>query len=316
MRTSRSRLLLLLTCLLLVFAACGNDDDTDNDAADSADDAADTADDDAAAAEVTVASFAFGESEILANIYGLALADAGVDVDYKLKLGPREIVAPALEKGEIDIVPEYLGNLLSFLDADASKPGDDVDATTGKLRTAAGAKKLTVLEPSEATDGDVIVMTKAKATELGVTKISDLKGKEAALVMGGPPECQTRITCLTGLQDVYGLEFKEFKALDTGGPLTVGALKDGSIQLARLFSSDPAIKANDFVELEDDKFIQPAGNVVPVVRDDALTDTIEEALDKVSAALTTEDLIEMNTRVDVDKEDAKTVAEEWVKENL
>ena len=159
-------------------------------------------------------------------------------------------------------------------------------------------------------------MTKAQAEELGVKSISDLKGKESKLVMGGPPECASRITCYKGLQDVYGLRFEEFKPLDTGGPITVKSLKDGDVDVARLFSSDPAIKSNDFVVLDDDKFIQPAGNVVPVIRTEALTDEIETILNKVSAALTTADLIELNTRVDIEKEDAATVAEEWLEANL
>ncbi|HVM07107.1 MAG TPA: ABC transporter substrate-binding protein [Acidimicrobiales bacterium] len=311
MKPSRIKLLALFTLLmLLMFSACGGDDDGGGTSA---------GDDDTGAGsgpQVTIASFGFGESEILANIYGKALEAEGIKVNYKLKLGAREIVAPALEKGDIDIVPEYVGNLLAFYDANASEPGDDVEATTSKLRELAKAKKLTVLEPSEAADGDVLAMTKKKADELGVKKISDLKGKESSLVMGGPPECAQRITCYKGLQDVYGLRFREFKALDTGGPITVKSLKDGDVDVARLFSSDPAIKSNDFVVLEDDQFIQPAGNVVPVVRDEALTDEIKEILNKVSAALTTEDLIDLNTRVDVEKEDAAAVAEDWIKENL
>jgi len=306
---ARTRLLALFTLLmLLMFTACGGDDDGDGDAGG-------TTDTTAAGPRVTVASFGFGESEILANIYGKALEAAGVNVSYKLKLGAREIVAPALEKGEVDIVPEYAGNLLAFFDANASEPGDDVATTAEKLREAASTRRLTVLEPSDAANGDIIAMTRAKATQLGVTKISDLKGKETTLVMGGPPECAQRITCFKGLRDVYGLQFDEFKPLDTGGPITVKSLKDGDVDVARLFSSDPAIRANDFVVLEDDRFIQPAGNVVPVIRDEALTDEIAEILNKVSAALTTEDLIELNTRVDVEKEDASTVAEEWLEEH-
>ena len=306
---TRTRLLALFTLLmLLMFSACGGDDDGGS----AGDDTTNTTE----AAAVTVASFGFGESEILANIYGKALEDAGVKVNYKLKLGAREIVAPALEKGEIDLVPEYVGNLLAFYDASASAPGDDLDATTTKLRDAATAKKVSVLEPSPAADGDVIAMSKAKAEELNVKKISDLKGKESSLVFGGPPECAQRITCLKGLQDVYGLKFKEFKPLDVGGPVTVKSLKDGDVHVARLFSSDPAIKTNNFVVLDDDKYIQPAGNVVPVIRTEALTDEIEDVLNKVSAALTTDALIELNTKVDVEKEDAATVAEEWLKENL
>lgn len=307
--TSPPKLLALFTLLmLLMFAACGGDDDGNGSGG--------STDTTTAGPRVTVASFGFGESEILANIYGKALEAEGINVSYKLKLGAREIVAPALEKGEIDLVPEYVGNLLAFYDADASEPGDDVATTTAKLRERAEAKGLEVLEPSDAADGDILAMTKAQADELGVKRISDLKGKESRLVMGGPPECASRITCYKGLQDVYGLRFEEFKPLDTGGPITVKSLKDGDVDVARLFSSDPAIRSNDFVVLEDDRFIQPAGNVVPVIRTEALTDEIAEILNRVSAALTTDDLIELNTRVDIEKEDAATVAEEWLEENL
>lgn len=306
MRPIRLRLAALAAVLAIAMAACGGGDDDEN-----------AGDDDAATtAAITVASANFGENEILANIYGLALEKARVKVTYKLKLGGREILAPALEKGELDLVPEYAGNLLAFYNAEASKPGDDLAATTEKLRTEAKAKKLTVLEPSLAADGDVIAMTSERATALKVQRISDLKGKESGLVMGGPPECAQRITCLKGLQDVYGLRFKEFKPLDVGGPITVKSLKDGTVQVARLFSSDPALKANGFVVLEDDKFIQPAGNIVPVIRDEVLTDTIRDVLNAVSGVLTTDDLIDLNKRVDIDKEDAKAVAQDWVDEHL
>ena len=312
MRSPRFRLTAALGVLVLASAfalgGCGSDDDDTGSA--SSDGTT------APASSVTIASANFSENEILADIYGLALEKAGVKVTYKLKLGGREILAPALEKGELDLVPEYAGNLLAFYNATASTPGDDLSTTVDKLRTEAKAKKLTVLEPSAAADGDIIAMTKEKATAIGATKISDLDGKESGLVMGGPPECVQRITCLKGLQDVYGLKFKEFKPLDVGGPITVKSLKDGSVQVARLFSADPALKANDFVVLDDDKFIQPAGNIVPVIRDEALTDTIREALDKVSKALTTDDLIDLNKRVDIDKEDAKTVAQDWVTKHL
>ena len=304
-RLRLAALVAVLAVVAVVLAACGSDDD-DTDAVGDTDEAA----------AITIASANFSENEILANIYGLALEKARVEVSYKLKLGGREILAPALEKGELDLVPEYVGNLLAFYNADASKPGDDLAATTEKLRTEAKAKKLTVLEPSPAADGDVIAMTRQQASTLRVERISDLKGKESGLVMGGPPECAQRITCLKGLQDVYGLQFKEFKPLDVGGPITVKSLKDGTVHVARLFSSDPALKANDFVVLEDDKFIQPAGNVVPVIRDEVLTDTIRDVLDAVSAVLTTDDLIDMNKRVDIDKEDAKAVAQDWVAEHL
>jgi osmoprotectant transport system substrate-binding protein len=298
----RSRLLAVLGVSAVVLAACGGDSGSSSSSTTTA-----------KATSITIGSAGFTENEILANVYATALGNAGIKVTLKTKLGPREIVEPALEKGEIDLVPEYLGNLLAFFDPTASKPGDDVAATLVKLQTVAKTKKLTVLEPSKATDGDIIAMTKAKATALGATKISDLKGKDSTLVMGGPPECATRVTCLKGLQDVYGLKFKEFKPLDTGGPLTVTALKDGTVHLARLFSADTAIKDNDFVVLDDDKFIQPAGNVVPLIRDSAVTDKIRTVLDKVSSTMTTDQLVALNAEVSgPTKPDPKTVAEKWV----
>jgi osmoprotectant transport system substrate-binding protein len=302
MRTHRFRLLAALAVVGFVLAACGGGNGSSSSSTTTA-----------APAAITIGSFGFTESEILADIYGKALEDAGVKVTYKLKLGSREVVAPAMDKGEIDVVPEYVGNLLSFYNPNASQPGDDLAATTSKLRTEAKAKKITVLEPSDAADGDIIAMTKAKATSLSAVKISDLKRNDSALVMGGPPECPQRITCLKGLQDVYGLKFKDFKPLDAGGPLTVTALKDGTVQLARLFSSDPAIKKNDFVVLDDDKFIQPAGNVVPLIRDSAVTDKIRTVLDKVSSTMTTDQLVALNAEVSgPTKPDPKTVAEKWV----
>jgi osmoprotectant transport system substrate-binding protein len=299
---AKSAAVALALAPLLVLAACSGD------RGESTDDTTTTA----PGPEITVASFEFGESEILAAIYGAALEGAGVRVNYRLKLGPREVVAPALEKGEVDLVPEYVGNLLVFYDAAARSPGDDLPTATEKLRERARDKNLVVLQPSAATNGDVIAMTRAKATSLGVTKISDLRGKESRLVFGGPPECAQRLTCLKGLQDVYGLRFADFKPLDSGGPVTVASLRDGDVDVARLFSSDPSIGANDFVVLEDDRSIQPQGNVVPVVRDDVLDAEIEAVLDKVSASLTTDDLISFRTKVDLQQEDPATVAGEWL----
>ena len=294
--------------LLVTAAGCG----------DSGDDTGSTDTTEAEAkGSVTVGSFNFSESVLLANLYAKVLEDAGYKTTVRANLGAREIVFPALEKGEIDVIPEYLGNALAFVAPDAAKPGDDVDATTTKLTDAIKAKNLSLLEPSKATDGDVIAVTKATAREHNLKTISDLAPVAGQLVLGGPPECPTRITCGLGLDQVYGLKFKDFKALDTGGPITKGALEKGDVDVARLFSSDPAIKEKDFVVLEDDKFIQPAGNVVPLIRTEAVDEELTELLNNLSAELTTDDLIDMNKRIDIDKEDPDQVAQEYlVEKNL
>lgn len=286
--------------LLVTAAACG----------DSGDDTAST-DTSEAKGSVTIGSFNFSESVLLANLYAKVLGDAGYDTTVRANLGAREIVFPALEKGEIDVIPEYLGNALAYVDKNATEPGN-VDSAKTRLTEAVKSRGLAVLEPSDATDGDILAVTKATADEHSLKKISDLAPVAAQLTLGGPPECPTRITCGLGLEQVYGLSFKGFKALDTGGPITRGALEKGDVDVARLFSADAAIEEMNFVILEDDKFIQPAGNVVPVIRTEKVDDEITEILNKLSSTLTTDELIAMNKKIDVDKQDPDKVAEEYL----
>ena len=290
--------------LLLTAAACGDDSGGGTDSADTTE----------AKGSIVVGSANFSENVLLANLYAKALEEAGYKTTVRTNLGAREVIFPALEKGEIDLIPEYLGNALAFVAKDAGKPGDDVDATVTKLKEALTPKQLSLLTPSDATDGDIIAVSKATADKHNLKKISDLAPVAKDLILGGPPECPTRITCGLGLEQVYGLKFKAFKALDTGGPITKSALEKGEVDLARLFSSDPAIKEKSFVVLDDDKFIQPAGNVVPVIRTEKVDADITEVLDKVASTLTTDDLIAMNKRIDVDKEDPDAVAQDYLVE--
>jgi len=173
-----------------------------------------------------------------------------------------------------------------------------------------------VLEQSSAEDKDAIVVTKETADANNLKSIADLGPLAASWVLGGPPEFQTRPDGVPGLLADYGLTFKEFKALDVGGPLTVGALKSGQVQAADLFTTDPAITANDFVVLEDPKFNFAAQNVLPLITSSKLTPEITAALNAVSEKLTTEMLIELNTKVSVDKLDSAQVAQEWVAANI
>lgn len=264
-----------------------------------------------AKAAITIASANFSENEMLANMYGAVLAKAGYPVTYKLKLGAREVIEPALESGQVDLVPEYAGNYLSFLDKTVGSLS--VDDTVAKLRQLLAPKGIAVLQPSSATDADAIAVTKAFADKNGLKTISDLSKVKTTLTLGGPAECETRVTCKVGLEQVYGLQVK-FKALDADGPLTRAALDNGDVQLARVFTADADLKTKSYVVLEDDRHFQQAGNVTPVIRTDKLDDEARTIIDKVSAALTTDALIDLNKSVQVDKEDPKAAAERFLKD--
>jgi osmoprotectant transport system substrate-binding protein len=296
----RSKLFVLIVLSLLggVLAGCGENSDTTKASG---------------GTKIVVGSFGFSESEVLAQIYGTALRNAGADVEYRLKLGNREVVGPALEKGEIDMVPEYLGNYLGFLDKNQTKGLAEPEALKA-LQAVAKAKGITVADASEAADGDVIAVTKDFAEKNELKTISDLKKITTPLSLAGPSECETRETCLLGLRSAYGLNVSFVSTgTDAGGPITKKSLTDGKAQIGRLFSSDPDVgQGGDFVVLEDDKHFQQAGNIVPAIRTTKATPAILDVLNKVSKALTTEKLIEMNEATDVDKEDPKDVAAKFV----
>ena len=287
-------------CLALLLAACGGGED-----------ALDEGTQPDEQSSVTVGSTNFSEQLLLAQMYAAVLEKAGVDVTVRPNLGNREVVFPALEKGEIDLLPEYNGSVLSFLKTDATQTTADEVKTA--LTPLLDGKGLVALEQSPAEDKDGWAVTKETADRLGLAKVSDLKGNAGQLVVGGPPELKTRPAGLPGLKKVYGIEdFKEFKALDAGGPLTTSALNKGDIDVGRVFTTQGAIAENGWVVLEEDKPLQPAQNIVPIGRKEAMTDQVKQALDAISAKVTTEELTKLNKLVDVDKEDPEKVASDWL----
>jgi osmoprotectant transport system substrate-binding protein len=308
----------MIVVLVLLLGACGDSgDDTASDSSTS------TTTSPGAGSEGTCSSFSgsdsltvggtnFSEQEIVAEIYAQCLKAAGYTVNTKLKIGSREIVLPALEKGDIDLYPEYVGTLLTFL---KGTPTSDVDKTVSDLQAALKPKNLQVLEPAEAEDKNGFAVTKATADKLKISSLSDLKGKSQDLVFGAGPECDQRPLCLIGLKETYGLEFKEVKKLDSGGPLTKDALEKGDIDVGLNFTSDGAVAARGFVVLEDDKNLQPPDNVVPIVRTDKLKGDLADLLNSISAKLTTEGLSELNKAVDIDKSDPADVAKTWLEDN-
>src|SRR6266851_5407818 len=176
---------------------------------------------------VKVGSFNFDESEILQELYAQVLETNGYTIERHARLGNREIVEPALESGQIDLVPEYLATVEAFIagkNNTPSKAASDPAATQAALQALLTPKNLTVLDFAQAVDTNGFVVTKATADKLKLAKMSDLTPVAGQLVLGGPPECPQRPFCLVGLQSTYGLQFKDFKPLDAGGPLTVTAL--------------------------------------------------------------------------------------------
>ncbi len=266
----------------------------------------------AAGQTIVVGSANFPESELLAEIYAGALKAKGITVTTKLNIASRETYVPALKNGEIDLIPEYTGAFAKYLNADADT--SDEAAALASLRAALPAT-LQALEPSAAQDKDSISVTQATADKYSLTSIEDLVPYAPELVLGGPPEWKERAAGVPGLEKVYGLRFKAFKPLDVAGPLTVQALKNGQVQAANLFTTDPAIKANGFVVLDDPKSFFGAQNVIPVITKAKATPEAVAALNGVSAKLDTDMLATLVTKVVVDKADASDVAAEWLKAN-
>ncbi|WP_159708216.1 ABC transporter substrate-binding protein [Arthrobacter sp. 18067] len=258
---------------------------------------------------IIVGSADFPESQLIAKIYAEALKAKGVEVTEKPSIGSREVTIPALKDGSIDLMPEYGGALLQYLDSATKAVSSEDVAKELTTKIPAG---LAVLTASEAEDKDVLAVKKDIADQYKLKTIEDLQPVAKDLVLGGPPEWKTRLNGVAGLKSVYNLEFKEFSALDAGGPLTLNALLSGQVQVADLFSTDPALAENNLVALEDNKNLFLSENIVPVINEKKSTDAVKETLDKVSAALTTEDLIKMNGRV-AKFEDIGEIAKEWLK---
>lgn len=301
----RGRWVALLALVLLV-AGCGGGDNGGDDPTEAAEDVERGA--------ITVGSTDFSEQEIVASMYAAVLEDAGYDVERRFHLGSREVVLPALEKGDIDVYPEYVGTALEFLNGGKGEATSDTEATAEKLREAFASKGVTVLEPAEAQDRNGLAVTKKTADALNLETVSDLKEHAAKLVFGGPPECPQRPLCLQGYERAYDLKFKEFRPLDAAGPITWAALEQGDIDVALMFTSQGVIADKGWVLLEEDEELQPAENIVPVVRTDAVTDEVEELLNAVSAKLTTQAISELNRKVDSDGADPAEVAEAWLRE--
>ena len=270
----------------------------------------------AAKGTITVGGFAFSEGSVLAELYGQALQHDGYTVNFKLNLGNREVVAPALKSGQIDMYIGYAATDLEFYNGGAGEATGDAVATTAKLNSHLSPLNLVALTPSNTVDQNAFAVTKATADKYSLTKLSDLAPVASQFVLGAGPECKTRPFCLPGLESTYGLHFKDFKTLDTDGPLTRAALKSGAIQIGLVFSSDSDLKTLGLVVLQDDKHLEAADNVVPILRTSVATDDVKTVLNNVSAKLTTADLVQMNSQVELLHQDADAVTKVWLQQHI
>ena len=264
---------------------------------------------------ITVGSFDFPESVVLAEIYGQALAAARFPVRIMANLGPRELVDPALMNGLVQLVPEYAGSALEFVSLGRLSATSDAGAANRALAVSVAGRGLVAARPAPAQDANAIVVTAATAARYGLRSIADLARVAPGLVFGGPPECPERAYCLRGLQRAYGLRFKAFIPLDAGGPLTLQALQAGYVGAALLFTTDPGILARHLVILADDRGLQPAENITPLLRTDVIArygPNLLAALNTVSALLDTGTLRALDAQVELDGHGPRSVAKAWL----
>lgn len=261
---------------------------------------------------VTIGTANFTENQVLGYLYAAVLTAAGVKVKVRPNLGTREILIPALKGGDIDLLPEYQGALLHYLDpkATATEEGEMQNALA--IALPAG---LQILPYGMAEDSDAFVVTQETAKKYGLASLADLKKQNGKLVIGAAPEVKKRQVGVVGLKDVYGVEFKEFKSLDSSGPLVKGALKKGDVDVANLFTTDTDIQANDWVVLTDPKNLIPGQHVVPLIADRKADSTVRKALAELGNILTTAQLTELNRQVDKDKKDPEDVANAYAKQH-
>lgn len=261
---------------------------------------------------IRVGSEQFPENQLLGEIYAQALEGAGVQVERQFAIGAREVYYPALLDGSIDVVPDYNGNLLRFVvpEATESSPEDVYTALEAAL-----PPELRLLEQAEAENKDAFTVTRAFAEQNNLTSIEDVVPLCPTITFGGPAQFAERSYGIEGMRNNYGCEFAGFQPLDTGGPLTVAALADGTIQGADLFTTDPALPANDFVTLEDPRNNFPAQNIVPLINAAKVTPEVEQALNGVSAALSLQDLVDLNLDLVAEprRPDAE-IARDWLTE--
>lgn len=270
--------------------------------------------------ELVVGSAGFTESQILAQLYAGVLGTAGYDTTVK-KVNNRELYAPELEKGRIDVVPEYAATMAEFLNAKENGPkakpvaSSDRDETVAALRKLAEPRGLKVLPPGKAVDQNAFAVSKEYAQEHGLKTLSDLGRSDEKVKVAAGDECETRPFCRPGLEKTYGIDVTEVDPKGVGTAQSKQAVKDGEDELVLTTTTDATLDRFDLVVLEDDKKLQHADNVVPVVNAKSAGDKkAAAALARLTAALTTDDLTDLNRKVDEERQKPKDVARAYLED--
>jgi osmoprotectant transport system substrate-binding protein len=261
---------------------------------------------------IVIGSTNFTEQVIVATLYSDVLQHAGLKTDLRANLGTRAEVEPALAHGALDLYPEYAGSLLAYLQPKDTALATQLSTDLPALKSILAGQGATVLNPAPAVDVNVFAVTKKTASQYHLTTLSSLQPVSSKLVLGAPTECPTYAYCLIGLTKVYGIHFKSFSGIESE-PTLAAYLSAGRVQVAEFFSSDGTVLSNGFVQLQDNKHLQPADHLIPIIRKSVDTPAVAGALNKMDALLTTEQLEHMNIDVNVNHENASTVASSWLK---
>lgn len=260
---------------------------------------------------IVVGSQDYYSNEIIAEIYSQALENNGYQVQRDLRIGQREVYMSEIENGEVDLFPEYTGPLLQYWQPDAAERQSE---EVHEALVAAAPEGLNILDQAKATDQDAYVITREFAEEHGISTIEDLAKVNEPMTLGANSEAESRPNGPEGLAAAYGVEVGFTPIEDGGGPLTVKALKDNDVQIAIIYTADPAIQDEDLVVLEDPAGLFLASHVVPVASD-AVDEEAREIINQVSAALSAEELVFLNSRSVNEQANADTIATEWLEED-
>ena len=292
----------------LALAACGSGDPLDEDTGSGATDTATDAVEDTGA--VVVGSQAYYSNEIIAEIYAQALEAAGFTVQRHFQIGQRDVYLQAMEAGEVQVLPEYTGNLLQFYDPETeARSSEDVASALPD----ALPEDFAVLAYAEAQDADSYNVTAEFSEENDITSLADLAGYDGEITIGGNAELESRPYGPEGLQEFYAVEVSFLAIGDSGGPLTKDAIRDGTITMGDIYTADPDLASGDFVTLEDPESMILAQNVVPLVAAD-LAEDLGPVLNPTSELLSTEELIALNARSIEEQADSATIATDWLTE--
>ncbi|HSJ51043.1 MAG TPA: ABC transporter substrate-binding protein [Actinomycetota bacterium] len=261
---------------------------------------------------LTIGSFNFPESVMLGELYAQAIEAQGIRVTRRFDIGPRELVEPALQRGLIELVPEYAGSLLEFIGGGPAS--SDLDEVRSALVPALEKRGLVAFESANAQNRNAFAVSADLSRSRRVVRLSDLAGVDG-LALGGPPECLRRPLCRPGLEETYGITFESFVPLDQGGPITAEALIRGFVDVGLIFTTSPEVLRSGLVLLEDDRHLQPAEHVTPIAHHAAVErfgSGLADAVDAVSASLTTAELRLMNDRVEIAGLTPAEVARSWL----